>query len=487
MADASRPPGFPDWNLTLGKRGDPTRVRAKENWQRQGRVLLVTFPYPDAPHKPRTEQTDIIVRTASGKIDRKKERQVEILMDAAHRALIAPRGGEPVEPALPLTIGDTAAKLTDADTGLYPIASAYRTEVLRHLSFAVNTWGDARPWNTIKRADWTALGRAAVNQFAERRATASRRHAKSQNNARDRGGYDTAVKCVKRVHTVARWLEDQELIDPGAAVRPKGWLDDLKSYWAQRNGAVSVPAVQTPRHTLDEWRRIFVAMRDVDPRGFLLLALGAEYRAGQVRRIMRSDVDLTATDDAPCGTATVRGAGKKKGETIHLTNGQRAALDEALTTGYLRFYEAAFVAGTVSDYALFPGGRLRYLEGRSSHTRREVPPYIPLPDAIGERSSLYPVERTRRVGFIGRRPMTEWFHEAEDKAKVPRVRGRAYYGVRRVDVDETMDRSDDPRVLKAMGGWSHINTPTQLYADRDNVKARRKAMEVRANIRGEAT
>jgi hypothetical protein len=101
------------------------------------------------------------------------------------------------------------------------------------------------------------------------------------------------------------------------------------------------------------------AMLTVDPRTELAVEVGAELRLGQVLRVMRSELDLTARDLAPYGTPygklKVRGRGKKGGETIVLTLEQRAAIDRSLA-GYLSDLEAQYdPENKKTDYCLFVG------------------------------------------------------------------------------------------------------------------------------------
>ena len=84
-------------------------------------------------------------------------------------------------------------------------------------------------------------------------------------------------------------------------------------------------------------RRLLEASYQVDPRLRLLLALGAELRAGQVRRSKRKQLDLEAAD--PVFTVRTKG---KKGAVEYLTEGQVRAVRAALSTGYLRDLEAAY-------------------------------------------------------------------------------------------------------------------------------------------------
>jgi integrase len=288
------------------------------------------------------------------------------------------------------------------------------------------------------------------------------------------------------VLTVANWLRDNEAIDPGACVPKKDWLDDLKAYWVAATGAVTVPKPYRPRHTVAEMRKILEAARAVEPRLFLVLAIGAELRSGQVRRTRRSDVDLTPTEKAPLGRVSVPGSGKKAGETVFLTKGQRAALDEALgPDGYLREYEAAYKDGRLADYQLVPGGRLRARVGGSSWTKKAVSDYAPLPESLAPAGGIYPVRRVKVYPYVTTPVMSRWFREAEAKAGVAHVERRAFYGLRRVAVDAVMEETTDPRTLQHVGGWSGIEVPTRIYRDEADESSRAEAARVRAKLRGE--
>ena len=61
------------------------------------------------------------------------------------------------------------------------------------------------------------------------------------------------------------------------------------------------------------------------------------------------------------GQIEIPGAGKKHGEVVVLTPEPRRAVDDALA-GYLANYEAAWRAGQIDDYYLFPGSRIRMLD-----------------------------------------------------------------------------------------------------------------------------
>ena len=234
---------------------------------------------------------------------------------------------------------------------------------------------------------------------------------------------------------------------------PKRWRDRLAADWREISKSPSEYRPERPRHDLDEMQRILVASAKVDPRFHLLLALGAELRLGQVARVMREDVKLTE------GTVHVHGRGRKLGTTVTLTAGQRAVLEMALTTGYLRDLEAAG-----GDFPLFPRGKLVGVS------------------AGDPRATL--AHRSR--GAIGSTARRKWFAEAEKLAGVPHRTGRGQYGLRRAAVDAVLSAGISLDGLKASGGWSDIQMPKQIYEAQDRLEASREAADVRARIRGES-
>jgi hypothetical protein len=130
-----------------------------------------------------------------------------------------------------------------------------------------------------------------------------------------------------------------------------------------------------PRHTAVELTRLFDAMHDsrVDPRFALAFDLGGEQRLGQVLRCSRSNLELTAVmldhgdrlQAGELGVLRIPSAGNKKTSPIALTFDQRIAVESALT-GYLAEYEALYRVGNLSDFPLFPAGRMK--KGRAKVT-----------------------------------------------------------------------------------------------------------------------
>ena len=148
-------------------------------------------------------------------------------------------------------------------------------------------------------------------------------------------GGRAAEGVVDAIYRVAAWLRGEQRIPPDAASARAQWRKALKEEWAQRTGKRrSRP--HRPRHTVQEYRRIFVAINDprVDPRIRLAIELAAEYRTGQVLRCTRRmlvlpEVAPNKFEASPPGSL-VLGAGKKHGEVVVLTPEQRRAVDDAL-------------------------------------------------------------------------------------------------------------------------------------------------------------
>ena len=190
----------------------------------------------------------------------------------------------------------------------------------------------------------------------------------------------------------------------------------MKEEWAQRTGKRRSRPYR-PRHTKDEYRRIFAAINDsrVDPRIRLATELAAECRTGQVLQCTRralalpDDVpnDYDAAPPGSLGQIDIPGAGKKHGEVVVLTPDQRRAVDD---------------------------------ETGRRWTRRV-------------RAGVKPFSRDgARVAF----------KELEAIAKVEQVEGRGWYGLRRIAADLAESATTDDRVKDRLGGWQNSETRKQI-------------------------
>lgn len=339
--------------------------------------------------------------------------------------------GEPaaLRPAAQLSLGDTVPLLLDVERGPYPADTPHRREVLRALQYAIRIFGPDRLWNSLERADLRAMGRRRVRELKDERKV----------------GLRGAEITVSRFLTVAEWLRGERLIDERAVPIDPKWRKLLAA-------EVDAPDPARPRYSPEEMRALVRDAGQVDPRLGLLVSLGAELRLGQVLRARRTHLTLEQN------TFEVRGRGKKRGAMVHLTAGQRAAVDHALTDGYLRVLEQ-----TAPDFPLFPAGQLR--GGRK-----------------GQGVALAALVDAQP---INRRTVIAWWRKLEERCGITHIPGRAAYGVRRVAVDEAVRRGISRDGLKEHGGWSDTQVPERIYRDRDRVEARDEARETRAEIRGE--
>lgn len=151
----------------------------------------------------------------------------------------------------------------------------------------------------------------------------------------------------------------------------------------------------------------------------------------------------------------ITGAGHKTASPMVLTQAQRAAVDRALT-GYLKHFEDAWRLGSIEDYPLFPAGRL--VKGRSKLV-----------------SDAKPLTRAAAL---------DMFHHLERAAGVAAVKGRGWYGVRRIAADLAEDIEPDERVLNSITGHRDSATRRGVYQQNERPEVLSKAATTRERIRG---
>lgn len=145
----------------------------------------------------------------------------------------------------------------------------------------------------------------------------------------------------------------------------------------------------------------------------------------------------------------------------------RAAVDAAFA-GYLSALEAKFRSDMASsegpddsperpDYPLFPAGRL--VQGKAK---------VGTTDTLGDSAA------------------TAMFHELEKAVGVKPVRGRAWYGIRRVATDLAQDETTDGRALNALTGHSSDATRTKDYQEKERPEVLTLAAKTRRAVRQKA-
>jgi hypothetical protein len=256
------------------------------------------------------------------------------------------------------------------------------------------------------------------------------------------------------LYATANWLRGEELIPDRAAKPRQNWKTRLKEEWESITGASL--CVRRPRYSVDEMAALFRALPDADPRLQLLIELAAELRVGQAARARRTDLMLVATGGFGLGQFIVHGRVKKPGEVVDLHPELRVQVDEALSSGYLSAAEDAYRNRLISNYYLFPSGRL--LDGRA-----------PVECCTGNP--------------IGSTAIHDMFRDLESRAGIKHQPGRAHYGLRRTASDLAPEFASDPRVLNRLTG--HLNTATRerIYQDREHELVGARAACARREMR----
>ena len=379
--------------------------------------------------------------------------------------LIPAPANQNARPTAPLTLRGGFALALAVPDGKY--ASTTSRRYLDMVAMSKRLFGESGggPRLIDPETSWEAFDAQALRKL--RREMAKRYLASNG----DQYGMRIAEVLIDAIYTVATFLRQDGKIPLTVGIRPDKWRQQLRAAWTEETGQRRKKGSQ-PRHTPTEYRKIFPALADerADPRIRLAIELAAELRTGQVLTCTRAtltlpDIDPTLYDSMPAGTLgsiEIIGAGKKRGELVMFTPEQRRAVDRALA-GYLSQYEAAYQAGLIADYPLFPGGKMH-----------------------GKRDDLRPRKPCRvkaNVKPIGRTGAREAFHDLERIAGVEVIEGRAWYGLRRIGSDLAEEFTDDDRVKNALGGWEDSETRRRIYQDRESQAVRAKAADVRRRMR----
>lgn len=258
------------------------------------------------------------------------------------------------------------------------------------------------------------------------------------------------------LYAVASWLRQEGLIPDSAAIPRANWKVKLREEWRALTG--HRVEVQRPRHQVDEVAAIFAALPKAHPRLRLLIELAAERRAGQAVRAKRSDLTLDEeVGGFGLGRFIVHGAGKKHGETVDLHPELRALVDEELSTGYLEEAEAAYQRGEISDYFLFPTGKLQ----RGA--------YVPLCRATDKPlSGSKPSARS----LANWRQLRAWSTGRGGRSTASAGRPRTL-----------REFAQDAQVLNRISGHSDSATRERIYQDPQNERVRARTAEARHNMR----
>jgi hypothetical protein len=383
-------------------------------------------------------------RALCGPIRDERGRLVPELENAAREAAqarwrAAESGVEEV-PTGPLSLSTAFRLLLHSEDGKFAAGSRWTRDVKLYSARILDIIGDP-PVSEIRHAHYRKLWRALAELHRRGKA----------------GGVPTADKIVGVLRSMIVWLQQEGHLEPGTGLPAPKWKSIMRDEFVEILRA-PLPRVRKPRYTPEESALIWQALPspEVDPRLRLAAEIGAELRLGQVPRSRRTDVHPHGIH--ALGAVEVHGRGKKHGELVVLTDDQRAALADAMTTGYLRQLEAAYQAGQIKDYHLIPGSRLRTVDGVLTS----------------------PVERAG-VAW-GKTGLVKAWRVLERVAGVPHVEGRLWYGLRRRASDDAEDVTSDARVLNKLGAWKHTST-REGYQEEGRTDIAEQAASVRATIR----
>jgi hypothetical protein len=468
------------WTYSYGVK--PYIVFAFERPERANQVWIrwTNLSKPDlrrpGEHKREVQTLGVIVRDQEGRLDPRLVRSAEVAVQQFQARLVtgtappAPPIAAAEEPASARPKPDTLTLREGFALALDPDRGKYATTDTRHydqiVKYEERLFGGRPgrrplispdlPWRALELRDIRVLWRAMADAYVRTEGKEF--------------GVRAAEMMIDSLFSVAAWLREESRIPSDAARPPENWRRRLKEEWELRTGERQTRPYR-PRHTEEEFRRIFVALDDarVDPRIRLAIELAAECRTGQVLRCTRrmltvSDVASTDYENVPAGSlgqVVIPGAGKKHGEIVVLTPEQRRAVDDALG-GYLAKYEAAWLTKEIEDYFLFPGSRMRMLDESGRRGVRRV------------RAGAKPLSRD------GARQL---FKDLEAIAEVDHIRGRGWYGLRRQAADMAETATTDDRVKDRLGGWQDSETRKSIYQDRETDALRAQAASVRRQLR----
>lgn len=434
------------WSYSYGHA--PFTVTASERVE-AGRARAVTMRWADPAKQGRDRRRkrtlDIGVRDERGRIDRVKAAEIEkeVRYKSASLALGSDGlGGKAARtPERLLTIAQGLAMVLDPNRGKYVNPDNRRVAELRRIRDRLVGGDDPLLSRGMTWADWHP-------------GEAEHLWRKLAHAHKDKGPRHVEV-MIDFIYASAVWLRCRRIMPLSVALPDPQWRRLLRAEWSEIT--MWQPKEDQPRHTPEEMGRIFAVLPAVDMRIGLAIELGAELRLGQVGRCRRTDFYPDSTPLSPYGVLHVRSSGKKQGAKMALSAQQRDALNVAMTSGYLRDCEFLFDKGTLTNYFLFPAGRL--VKGVAR----------PVEAIVGK-----PLRREALLSL---------FHYLERAAGVTPIKGRGWYGLRRLSSDLAADETSDPRVLDALQGWKDPTTRILIYQRKNDMKIALQASGVRDALR----
>ena len=428
------------WEEKIGSRPTVTV------YERPDRGMVVYAKWPVGKSYRKRALTVGCIRDGAGNIDPKLKETAFLEAVELRSRIVAGDADPTVGPDGPLEAPPQALTLKEGfDHFLHPDGhfaskkSQHAVDTARNAETILRILGPDLAWERVTGQTYRKVWRALAREHL----------------ADGRHGLNSAEKICIALRTAAVFLADEHLPLGTAMPMPK-WRSKLRREWVaiteQREEDLTP---DTPRHSPEEAGRIFSVLPTADSRIRLALELGVADRLGQLLRCNRTDVNLDESLH-PWGHLTIPGRGKKSGGTNALTQTQRAQLDCDLSKGHLSLLEEAFQAGVISDYPLFPQGRLSKKKFKVTAAARP------------------PMHKTT---------LLKLFRGLEALAGVESKPGRGWYGLRRIFADLAEDITSDERALNHITKHDGSNMRRKRYQERERPRITKVASETVAAVR----
>lgn len=400
----------------------------------RGEVVTLRW-YED--RKPKRKSLGFAVRDEKGKLDPEKVRYAEDEVRRYHSLYVqgtTPDRVRDTEDPEALTLRQGLDEVLDLSTGRWRKNTAHYRAMVRHANRLCQIFGEKTLWVELTPTKVSKVWRVA---------------AEKANGTMQ--GYRPAELSLVLLYTAANFLRTNLKIPLNACLRPKGLSDTMKAEWLEIAGLTEAQvakrkAEKQSRRTFSqaETKKLLEGFHKAPPRLRFLLLVGANLRGGQVRRVKRSNVDLTpGTGAFGNGEIVVEGRGKKRGATVAVDSEVASFLKEAFGEGgYLYHHERAYQAGEIPDYPMVPGfGTGGVAWGK----------------ALGEVGGTKAKDKAL-LKPMAPKTLYRMFRTYQEACGVEYLKGRQWYGLRRRFSDEISRHATDRMATNVAQGWAAGST-----------------------------
>lgn len=424
------------WSYEITQR---PKVRIGERGDRDGIYVYWWNPDRGANGIRDKIRWPLSVRRADGRLDRELVKEAEAELERIHRQLL--RGMDPRElraideaqarsanDPLTLSIEEGFRLFFDPADGAYAADTRDVKDLKRYRTLIELVLGPRTTWASLDASAGTALSRGLAQHYPGQK------------------GFRSAARTVDLFFRAADWLRALKRIPVDACLRPNDWAATMRREWRDLGKKVDA---SKPRYSVEQLQTFLTNLEKADPRIRRAFLIGPEYRAVNIRRVMRSHVDLDQVGSWGLGRIRLPGSGKKLGAVVDIDPALRERLDEDLATGDLAKLEARLQRGEIADYGLFPGKGLKP---------------------------------------IGRRHFRDLFEAYESDCEIEHQQGLGWHGLRRALADAMDETTEDRNVRNQAGAWAlGSDTRDREYRGVDArliAKARQAQIATRGRIMG---